>query len=106
MSKQNKSHRPGDGSTGPKTPEGRERSSLNGLVHGARSEKHVILPGESQQEFNELHEEWLAEYKPATQLERDMIEFLTRKHWQFKRCDRMYEEAQEKLLLRNPDLTS
>ena len=102
----NQSHRPGDGSTGPISPAGKDISSRNGLVHGARSEKHVILPNESEDKFKELHEQWLAEYKPQTKLESQMVELVAKRHWHFQRCERLYDEAQEKLLGRNPDLDS
>ena len=35
-----------------------------------------------------------------------MIDLLAKRYWQFLRCEKMFDEAQEKLLLRNPDLDS
>ena len=40
-------------STGPRTEEGKARSSQNSLKHGAFS-KSILLPGESQEEFDAL----------------------------------------------------
>jgi hypothetical protein len=106
MSSSTNSHHPGDGSTGPKTPAGKQRSSRNATVHGARSEKHAILPGESEEEFQAIRRYWFEEFKPATELETDMVEHLARRYWSFKRCDRLCSEAEEMFLLANPDLST
>jgi hypothetical protein len=41
-------------SRGPKTPEGKARSSQNALKHGFRVQKHVVLPGEDAAAFQPL----------------------------------------------------
>jgi hypothetical protein len=40
-------------STGPKTPEGRATVRLNSLTHGLTA-KTLVLPGESEEDFEEL----------------------------------------------------
>ena len=46
-------------STGPKTPEGLERSSLNAIVHGLRSKK-IALAREDSYAFENRRHKWLA----------------------------------------------
>ena len=91
---------------GPRTPQGRERSSRNATTHGARSKKHAILPGESEAEYEAIRDGWLAEFKPQSPLEIEMVTLLVQRHWSMKRCDRLCAEAEEKLFFNNPDLTA
>ena len=51
--------------TGPITPEGKARSSQNATTHGATSQQ-LILPGESQQDFDNLLANLTKEYQPST----------------------------------------
>src|SRR5713101_251367 len=55
-------------STGPKTPEGREAARLNGLKHGLASDI-LVLPGESESDFENLLDSLEAEHQPATPTE-------------------------------------
>src|SRR5450631_500965 len=63
--------RNGNKSTGPKTPEGRERSSMNAYKHGLRSKKQVLVREESCA-FEERKMKWMAKVDPPD----DMGEFL------------------------------
>src|SRR5690242_20268545 len=44
-------------STGPRTPEGKQRSKMNGLVHGCRSDQ-LIIPGEDPAAFERRRDTW------------------------------------------------
>jgi hypothetical protein len=51
-------------STGPKTPAGKARSSMNRLTHGCRSQK-TVLPDEDPAEFEFTIQAWFDHYGPA-----------------------------------------
>ena len=56
-------------STGPMTPEGKARSSMNARTYGLRSAKLSLLPGEDQEAFAVLEASVHAHFMPATHLE-------------------------------------
>jgi hypothetical protein len=59
------SRRNGAKSRGPRTPEGKERSSRNALKHGLRAQKHVVLPQEDGAEFARFQAALLEELAPV-----------------------------------------
>ena len=72
-------------SHGPITEEGKEASSQNRLAHGFNS-KRIVLPGESQDEFDELLASYLAEHQPETPTERTLIESMAIARWRQQRA--------------------
>jgi hypothetical protein len=72
-------------SNGPITEEGKQASSQNRLAHGFNS-KRVVLPGESQEEFDELLAGYLGEHQPATPTERTLIENMAIARWRQQRA--------------------
>ncbi len=64
---QNETNRSG----GPSTLEAKSRSSQNALTHGCRS-TIVILPGESQKDFDDLYDRWMAFYEPVNEAEAEL----------------------------------
>jgi hypothetical protein len=72
-------------SHGPITEEGKQASSQNSLNHGFNS-KRVILPGESQEEFDELLSSYLIEHQPETPTERTLIENMAIARWRQQRA--------------------
>jgi hypothetical protein len=71
-------------SRGPVTPEGRARSNAAGLTHGLTSGQ-LVLEGESEEEFNALREEYLAEYQPQTRSRFDLVDQLVATRWRLNR---------------------
>jgi hypothetical protein len=67
-------------SQGPITEEGKQASSQNSLNHGFNS-KRIVLPGESQDEFDELLAAYLDEHQPETPTERTLIENMAIARW-------------------------
>src|SRR3954452_10855258 len=60
-------------STGPRSPEGKPRASMNSTKHGLRIET-LALPGEDADAFRDLLQEWNDCYRPGTPGERALIE--------------------------------
>src|ERR1019366_1084672 len=90
-------------SRGPKTEEGKLRSSANSLKHGMHA-RTIVLPSESQEEYEQLRDEYLEEFHPVGPVERHEVETLYNAEWRIRRMrrmetacvkDRMEEEEQE-----------
>jgi hypothetical protein len=58
------SRRNGAKSNGPKTDEGRTRSSQNAIKHGLSAHKFVVLEGESEDGWAEFHQGYIAKFQP------------------------------------------
>jgi hypothetical protein len=69
---------------GPKTPEGKARSSMNSLRHGLTG-KTVVLPTEDPAQFQELIENYVADFKPETSVETDLVHELAICRWRLQR---------------------
>ena len=52
-------------STGPKSPEGKARSSRNALRHGLTAEV-LALPGDDPRDIQELKDAYIAAHQPET----------------------------------------
>ena len=93
-------------STGPKTPHGKARSSMNRLTHGCRSEK-TVLPDENPAEFEFTVQAWFDHYQPAQgdqvagMLDDEVAGLLVYEtalaHWHFKRNSKRLEEIETRL---------
>ena len=75
-------------STGPVTEAGKQRSSQNSLNHGLTSQK-VVLPGESQEDFDALQAGFLKSYAPAGEVEQAMVRNLAASAWRLERMQRV-----------------
>jgi hypothetical protein len=71
-------------SRGPVTEEGKQASSQNRLAHGLLS-KRIVLPGESQEEFDELLNSLLDEHQPQTPTELALVENMATARWRQQR---------------------
>jgi hypothetical protein len=72
-------------STGPRTEEGKQRSSQNALKHGLFATKSFLLPGESQEEFDKLLYRYHREYQPKGATEEDLVLHLAHTEWRRRR---------------------
>jgi len=74
----------GSKSRGPKTEQGRRAVSLNAVKHGLTAET-VVLPNESEEEYQaELHD-YLQHFAPANKPEADLVRQLAAAHWRLSR---------------------
>jgi hypothetical protein len=71
-------------STGPRTDEGKARSSRNAVKHGLTSRQLVIAPGQ-EDEFAELHDSLLAQLAPEGAIEMSLFNLLLHAAWNLQR---------------------
>jgi len=83
-------------STGPRTPEGKERSSQNAIKYGVTS-KQVVLPCEDAAEFDAMHNAWIDQLAPGTAAERLLVDDIAVARWQIQRV----ESAQKRFFQTN-----
>ena len=84
--------------TGPKTPEGKKRSSLNALKHGltARSPHALDAVAEVQEiPFDDIHEEMIRHYRPMDPVERQLVLRIARCVWRLQLSAGMEERLVE-----------
>ncbi|MFN3326166.1 MAG: hypothetical protein ACK5AZ_21925 [Bryobacteraceae bacterium] len=73
---------------GPRTPEGRQRSSRNAIRHGLTAAQ-VVLDYESPEQYEALKEAVLAELQPETEIERQLAHDLANHRWRLDRIVRI-----------------
>jgi hypothetical protein len=71
-------------STGPQSPEGKDRSSQNAITHGL-SAKASLLPNESPEEFYSLRGSVIDALKPEGVFELEFVERITNLLWRLRR---------------------
>jgi hypothetical protein len=84
------------GSSGPKTAAGKAKSSQNSTKHGCCSKK-ALIQGESAEEYNELREDWLDDYRPKGKSIRMAVEQAAEAQWVLRRNLNRYNDAEESL---------
>ena len=72
-------------SNGPTTSEGKAKSSANSLIHGLRADKHILLPTESPEEFDELLQAYVDQLQPVTKCELRLVQKLASLDWRLDR---------------------
>src|SRR5579884_3718204 len=78
-------------STGPKSEEGKSRSSRNSFKHGLYS-KQLVLPGEDPAELDRLKADLRAEHQPANETEEILVNELAEQYWRLRRARRLEVE--------------
>ena len=79
-------------STGPRTPEGKARSSMNNLRHGLTGTFYV-LADESPAKFEDLLTTLIEEHAPVTPTELILVEKMAEHLWLSRRAQRMQDGA-------------
>ena len=72
-------------STGPKTAEGKARSSKNALKHGIMSQE-VLLPWESEKDLEAFGKRLRADLAPVGELEFLLADRIISTAWRLRRC--------------------
>src|SRR5215210_6839172 len=72
-------------STGPRTPQGKARVSLNALTHGMTSAA-AVLPFENQDHFDKIAAVMRAQLKPRGFIQQLMVERLVEVAWKQRRA--------------------
>ncbi|BCX19363.1 MAG: hypothetical protein KatS3mg117_3045 [Geminicoccaceae bacterium] len=76
-------------SRGPRTPEGKARSSQNALVHGFAATVHLLTPGEDPAELERLRDTFLTAYAPDRPGRALLVERLVAAAWKLRRAERL-----------------
>ena len=71
-------------STGPKTPEGKQASALNALLHGAYS-RTLILPGENAELYHQLIDAHYKQWAPTNTMEEILVSQMGITLWRLQR---------------------
>jgi hypothetical protein len=71
-------------STGPRTPAGKQRASLNALRHGLTAAS-AVLPSEDRAAYEDHRRRFFGEYLPATPTESQLVEELAATSWRLNR---------------------
>ena len=78
--------RPAHPSTGPRTPEGKARSSMNAVTHGLTA-KTALIPGEDPAEFREFAWEVVLDLSPQGPVQRELAAKAASLMWKRRRVD-------------------
>lgn len=95
-------------STGPVTAEGKARSARNSLQHGLTS-RTVVLPHESEEDYEALKRDFEQQYQPETGFERQQVARMVDCWWKLARANRIEAEFMQQrgnaVTDANPELT-
>jgi hypothetical protein len=73
-------------STGPRSEEGKARSSQNAIKHGLTSNKRLLLPDEDEEEFRRFEAELKHTYMPLNYIETELVDDIISIQWRRKRA--------------------
>src|SRR4051812_17702386 len=79
-------------STGPRTPQGKTRSSMNRLLHGLRS-RTVALPNEDPRLFESFARAMRRDLRPRGPIEAILVEQVVRTAWMLQRAGKAEGEV-------------
>ena len=77
--------RNGARSRGPKTPEGKARSAMNGFKHGRYAKLACVLRGENKDAFHDLLQSLIRRFQPADEAELNLVRSLASIDWRLAR---------------------
>ena len=71
-------------STGPVTPAGKSKVAQNARKHGL-SAKQIVLPGESEADYEHLLNAYIDQFQPQTSLEFELVTVMAASRWRHRR---------------------
>ena len=74
-------------STGPRTPEGKNRSRFNAVKHGMTA-RTIVLPNEDASVLQMRLETWVNDLQPRNDVEKTLVEQAVHASWKLERADR------------------
>ena len=74
-------------STGPRTPEGKNRSRFNAVKHGMTA-RTLVLPDEDASVLQMRLESWINDLQPQSNVEQALVEQAVHASWKLERADR------------------
>jgi hypothetical protein len=89
-------------STGPRTPTGKQRSSLNALRHGLTAASPV-LPSEDRAAWEDHRRRFFDEYRPATPTETQLVHEIADTAWRLNRIPLLEAQVEAEVLARAAD---
>jgi hypothetical protein len=87
---------------GPKTEAAKRRASMNAVRHGMYSAA-VVLPGESQQEYDALLARYLDRFRPTSPDQEHLVHTLANADWRIKRLVHIQTAKLAERIERQPD---
>lgn len=75
-------------STGPRTPEGKQRSAKNAVTHGLAA-KDATIPGEERADYDELLLSYRQVFGPSDPYEQTLIRQMVDAEWRLRRISRL-----------------
>ena len=87
--------------TGPRSNAGKETSSRNSTTHGLACGTFFLLPGESEEEYNALAQQWRDEYAvlPESPALASLLDTLIKADWVQKRAFNSYCKSETALAM-------
>jgi hypothetical protein len=82
-------------STGPRTEEGKQRSSLNAMKHGLTG-RTVVLPKENQEEYRAFAKRITDSLEPGTPVEEELAQVIADQYWRLRRVKAIEDELVER----------
>ncbi len=82
-------------SNGPKTEEGKARSSQNAIKHGLNSDKILVLHTEKQQDYDALRAAYLKRFAPQDEVELELVDEMVGAKWRLRRIRSIETETLE-----------
>ena len=88
-------------STGPRTASGKSIASQNAVSHGLRAQ-HIVIAGESQDEYNDFRKVLIARMLPADPLEELLVDRIAASSWRLRRSElieaQIYDNLREDMI--------